>query len=68
MLPLDAASNRALGNLDFAAKLETYAASRYASALDVAEHRPPTWNPKALEQRQSRLAKIAVQAWRLDFA
>ncbi len=67
MLPLDAASNRALGNLDFAAKLETYAASRYASALDVAEHRPPTWNPKALEQRQSRLAKIAVQAWRLDF-
>jgi hypothetical protein len=68
MLPLDASSNRALGNLDFAAKLTRYSESPYASARDVAEHRPPTWNPTALAERQARLAKIAVQAWRLDYA
>ncbi len=56
--------NRRLGNLAFADKRETYAKSELLLTSEVA--RVTRWTPKEVEDRQGRLAKLAVTVWRFE--
>lgn len=56
--------NRRLGNLAFADKRETYAKSGLLLTSEVAS--VARWTPKEVEDRQGRLAKLAVTVWRFE--
>jgi hypothetical protein len=56
--------NRRLGNAAFADKRETYAKSGLLITSDVAK--VTKWTPREVEERQARLAKLAITAWRFD--
>lgn len=56
--------NRRLGNAAFTDKQETYAKSELLLTSEVAKG--TKWTPKEVEERQGRLAKLAVGAWRFD--
>ena len=65
---LRAATNREVGNAEYEAKLEAYRASEYRLTRDLAQMAPETWTLSHIEARQQRLAEIAVNVWRSDFA
>jgi hypothetical protein len=56
--------NRRLGNLSFTDKQETYAKSELLLTNEIA--RAARWTPSELEERQRRLAKLAVAIWRFE--
>ncbi|MCC7491279.1 MAG: DUF262 domain-containing protein [Fimbriimonadaceae bacterium] len=64
---LSRAANHQLANADYAAKLPAYEASEYALTRAIPEMAPEEWTPAYLEERQRRLADLAVLAWRVDF-
>lgn len=60
---LSVARNGALGNQAFTTKKPTLAASEYA--LTKAAGAARTWGPKQIDERQKKLAALAVKAWPL---
>lgn len=65
---LRAATNREVGNAEYETKLEAYRASEYQLTKHLAQMAPETWTLSHIESRQQRLAEIAVNVWRSDFA
>ena len=60
---LNARGNSTLGNDDFVAKRPTLAASPLALTREVAQY--TCWGIKEIEDRQRRLASLAVETWSL---
>ncbi len=56
--------NRKTGNAEFEVKKPHYAGCSLKLTAEVASE--PKWDKEQIEQRQFRLAKIAVKAWPLD--
>ena len=65
MALLRANQNRDLGDKNFVEKAKVYAKSGYFITQQVAEY--PEWELQKIRDRQSNLAKIAVQTWPLTF-
>lgn len=61
-LLLEPKLNRDLGNVAFEDKIARYPSSQYESArqFDFTE-----WTPRAIEERQRQMAKVATSIWRL---
>lgn len=60
---LDRVRNERSGNLSFAEKSEMLKASAIELTQEIANF--PAWDSAAIDKRQARLAKLAVQAWPL---
>jgi hypothetical protein len=60
---LDKSLNEYAGNLPFSDKKKAFAKSKIALTKEIAS--AVSWDPKAIDDRQERLAKLAVQAWPL---
>lgn len=56
--------NRRIGNAALAEKQKVYTKSELLLTSEVAK--VSTWSAKEIEERQKRLAKLAVAAWRFD--
>ena len=63
MVLLSGTLNQAIGNEAFASKKPTLATSSYELTKEVSTE--ATWGPGKIENRQNRLAELAVQAWPL---
>ena len=68
LILLESATNRRVGNDDYAGKLDAYRRSGYALARQIPEMAPEVWTPELVDERQRRLAERAVYLWRSDFA
>ena len=66
LVPLEARTNRRIGNLDSAEKVAAHAESAYAMTRAVAAMAPEEWTPALLEHRQRWMAKRAATLWRCD--
>lgn len=64
---LESTLNRRVGNLPISEKLETYCSSAYELSRELGDAGYTEWTLSHIRERQSRLAKIAVQVWRLDY-
>ena len=64
MTPMDASSNRNLGNMTFADKLEVYRNSKFMVTRTLEDYRE--WTPSSIERRQKYLADQAAAIWRLS--
>ena len=64
---LEAGKNRDLGNASFAKKVAAYSTSVYRLTQQIPERAPTEWTPALVDERQKRLARRAVQIWRVDF-
>jgi len=62
---LDLKVNSKAGNRPFADKCSVYESSRFALTRDCAEY--GEWTPRAINERQREMAKIANAIWRIDF-
>jgi hypothetical protein len=56
--------NRTLGNKSWGDKLEIFKKSRLLITNQLNNVDYPTWDSAAIDRRQSRMADLAVQAWR----
>lgn len=56
--------NRSLGNQNFTAKKETFAKSKLLLTQELAEFEE--WDRRAIEDRQAKMAKMAVALWRFN--
>lgn len=56
-------TNEKIGNLKFAEKAKQLASSKISITREIANAK--SWGPDAINERQSRLAKLAVSAWPL---
>ena len=65
---LEASINREIGNEPYPAKCEAYTGSGYSLTQKVPEMAPEQWTPELINDRQKKLAKMAMQVWRSDFA
>lgn len=65
MTPLEAGLNREVGNQPYVRKQEKYQESKYSLTQKI---QGEEWTPDAIANRQQSLARLAVQAWRADFA
>jgi hypothetical protein len=63
MALLAATLNRDIGNDPFAEKKKVLASSDYQLTKEIASQ--VSWRPSEIEDRQQRLAALAVQAWPL---
>ncbi len=61
---LEPALNREAGNAPFETKRTLFAKSSYAMTKSI---QAPEWTTEAIRERQRRLAKLAVRAFRLDY-
>jgi len=64
---LEAGKNRDLGNASFAKKVAAYPTSVYRLTQQIPALAPTEWTPALIDERQRRLARRAVQVWRVDF-
>lgn len=64
---LESRLNRDAGNKRFSEKRPLYGQSSYQTTSALDRHAPSEWNTDAIENRQSRLADLAVSTWRSDF-
>ncbi|MGE0824693.1 MAG: DUF262 domain-containing protein [Candidatus Binatia bacterium] len=62
---LAAATNRGVGNSDFADKRTAYRTSEFATTRKLAEENAE-WNSDRIVARQNGMAKIATSIWRID--
>lgn len=60
---LSSAENNKLGNASFAVKAPVLAQSDLILTAEVADVVDGSWGPDAVQERQERLAKLAVKAW-----
>jgi hypothetical protein len=60
---LDRVLNEKSGNLPFAEKAEALGKSKISTTQEVATS--TTWGPADIDERQKRMAKLAVRAWPL---
>lgn len=60
---LDRGVNEKSGNLPFAEKAKALAKSKISMTCEVAT--VSTWDISAIDERQKRMAKLAVKAWPL---
>lgn len=60
---LDRVLNEKSGNLPFADKAKVLAKSRISTTREIAA--ATSWDTKAIDERQGRMAKVAVKAWPL---
>jgi hypothetical protein len=64
---LEATLNRQAGNLTWGEKLPVYARSSYTLTQALSRFdEQGTWSPSMLSARQQQMAKLALQAWRVD--
>lgn len=56
--------NRRLGSQGFAVKAEAFRESAFPTTRLAAAY--GEWTPVAIQDRQEKLADLAVQAWRVD--
>jgi hypothetical protein len=64
MVLLQATKNAIAGNSSFASKRKHYAESSFILTKEVADHKQ--WGPTEIDERQKRLASIAVKTWPID--
>lgn len=64
MVLLNAKKNARLGDVGFDEKKKVFAASAFRLTKTVAKY--PTWGEKEVDDRQSKLSKIAVKTWPLS--
>jgi Protein of unknown function DUF262/Protein of unknown function (DUF1524) len=64
MVLLQATKNNAMGNGAFADKRSVLKASAYFLTSEVGKH--TSWGTKEINERQKRLADLAVQTWPID--
>ena len=62
---LQATKNSGLQSADFATKKEVYAESPYTITNEIAQEKE--WTRSQIEDRQKRLVKLALKAWKVDF-
>jgi hypothetical protein len=55
-------NGREAANRPYAEKMEVYRQSQYQGTKSLSV---PEWNPQAIEQRQSQMAKVATAIWKL---
>lgn len=63
---LEPTLNRQAGNQVWADKRVVYGRSSYQLTSELAQNGPDEWSPASVEARQTRLARLAVQTWRVD--
>ena len=64
---LEASANREIGNKPYAKKRPAYEQSSYDIAREISKMAPEQWTPDLVNERQTRLAKVAAQVWKSDF-
>lgn len=64
---LEINKNRDLGNANFEEKVTAYPTSAYRLTQAIAELAPTEWTPALIAERQRRMARRAVQVWRVDY-
>ena len=67
MTLLETAANRDIGNAEYDAKRQAYAASEFGLARRIAEEFE-TWSPEKVYAQQDWMARQASAIWRIDFA
>ena len=64
---LEASPNREIGNKPYANKRPAYEQSSYDITREISKMAPEQWTPDLVNERQTRLAKVAAQVWKSDF-
>lgn len=65
---LESGLNSEAGSKDYRGKLDAHRKSRYALTKGILEMAPEEWTEELVASRQERLARLAAQVWRADFA
>lgn len=65
MTPLEKKANRNLGNEAYASKIEVYRDSCFQLTHSIPEHYEQ-WDEKAINSRQTQMAKQAISIWRME--
>lgn len=64
---LEASANREIGNKPYPNKRAAYEQSSYDITREISKMAPEQWTPDLVNERQTRLAKVAAQVWKSDF-
>ena len=64
---LEASANRDIGNEPYVNKRPAYEQSSYHITREISKTAPEQWTPDLVNERQTRLAKVAAQVWKSDF-